>query len=199
MVLAERGLGHLGTVSQLRHPARQPTRCTGTRRDVAGNTEVQKNVSFSVGYQPTSSYQTSFTFAGTAWMDVASWSTGPWANFLIYADGVLIGTKNADDGTSTWNCPGDNVSSGARIDIVQNVGWNYGGRSTTRTRRSPTASTCPPARLGSMPPRGPASRRCVRTGATTDMTGAIRRMTTSHVALDGGTIGNIVYSGTPTP
>jgi hypothetical protein len=65
----------------------------------------------------------SLTTNDYAWYDASVGSSGPWGTFSIYADGTLIGTKDAN-GTSTWNCPATTVSSGARIDIVENVGFN---------------------------------------------------------------------------
>ena len=163
-------------------------------RDAAGNTEVTKNVSFSVSYQATSSYQTSYTFAGTAWVDAAPGASGPWGVFRIYADGALIGTKNAGDGTSTWNCPGATVSSGARIDIVQDVGWasaDVYDQSTplTYSFNLPAGST----RLVAATWTGFPSVRDDWGYDGWDW--GYPENDYQYVALDGGTIGNIVYSG----
>ena len=56
------------------------------------------------------------------WFDARLGASGPWGTFSIYANGALIGTKAAD-GTSIWNCPQTSVPSGARIDIVADVGF----------------------------------------------------------------------------
>ncbi len=65
---------------------------------------------------------TTLDMGDSEWFDARLGASGPWGTFSIYANGVLIGTKTAD-GTSTWNCPQTDVPSGARIDIVADVGF----------------------------------------------------------------------------
>ena len=65
---------------------------------------------------------TTLDMGDSEWFDARLGASGPWGTFSIYANDVLIGTKTAD-GTSTWNCPQTDVPSGARIDIVADVGF----------------------------------------------------------------------------
>ncbi len=115
-----------------------------TDNNVLANKSVTANFAVDTGG---SDAATSLEINGAAWMDASTNSSGPFGWFSIYADGVLIGMKSADDGTSTWNCPQTAVSSGARIDIVQNVDFSnigevYDANSTiTYTTYLPAGST----------------------------------------------------------
>jgi predicted CXXCH cytochrome family protein len=94
-------------------------------RDAAGNSSI--TYSDDILYSATGTVATTtLEMTDSAWVDAELGASGGWGTFSIYADGVLIGTKAAD-ATSTWSCPETVVSSGARIDIVANVGFTNPG------------------------------------------------------------------------
>jgi len=87
---------------------------------VTANKSVTANFAAdaSVGVQTTS-----LVLTDDAWYDANLGASGPWAEYRIYANGVLIGTKPAN-GVSTWDCPQTVVPAGARIDIVRDCGFS---------------------------------------------------------------------------
>jgi len=95
-------------------------------RDTATNQEGLQSVTFDVKAGTVSVETTTLAATDWAWVDAGQGASGEWATYSIYVDGVLIGTKPAN-GTSTWDCPQTDVSSGARIDIIRDCGFlNYG-------------------------------------------------------------------------
>jgi hypothetical protein len=91
-------------------------------RDLANNSEATKSVTFSVAPAAGgTTHTTSLVLGDGAWVDANSAAWGPSGTYSIYANGVLIGTKPA--GSPTWSCPQTAVPSGARLDIVESVGF----------------------------------------------------------------------------
>lgn len=119
-------------------------------RDNATNQEAEQSIGFDLsagGQEAGAPISTILALDDSAWVDASIGSSGQWATFRIYVDDVLIGTKNAADGTSTWECPGAPVSSGGHIDIIADCGFNNAGfiwdehRPTQFTLTLPTSST----------------------------------------------------------
>jgi len=96
-------------------------RTTATRTDL----NVTANKSVTANFAPDGPgvvQTTSLVMNDYTWVDAELGASGGWGAFSIYANGTLIGTKPAD-GTTTWSCPQMTVPSGARIDIVADVGF----------------------------------------------------------------------------
>jgi len=161
-------------------------------RDNATNKETTRSVTFDVVAGTASIETTSFVVTDWAWVDASQGASGEWGTYSIYADGVLIGTKPAD-GTTTWNCPQTNVSSGARIDIVRDCGfstygylWDY-NVPITNSLTLPAGST----RLEAATWSGFAS-----TSTGDDWYDGYDDMYT-YVVIPDSTLTNIVYSKNP--
>ncbi len=92
-------------------------------KDAAGNQETTKTVSFTVAALVGAVQTTSLNLADYAWFDAKIGSSSPWAEYRIYVNDVLVGTKPAD-GTTTWNCPQVATPSGGHIDVVMDCGFN---------------------------------------------------------------------------
>jgi len=95
----------------------------GSTANPRTDTNVTSNKSVTANFEAGGgSASTSLSLNDYAWLDANYGASGAWGTFSIYANGVLIGTKAAN-ATSTWSCPQTTVPSGARIDVVVDMGF----------------------------------------------------------------------------
>jgi len=95
---------------------------TASRTDTNVTANKSVTATFAVDTEP-GVETSSLELTDDAWYDANLGASGPWGEYRIYANGVLIGTKPAN-GVSTWDCPQTIVPAGAQIDIVRDCGFS---------------------------------------------------------------------------